>query len=53
MERGVHWIDLAQGSDRWRVIVNAAMKLGFHKMRGISGQAGNRFTSQEGLYSMD
>ena len=49
----MHWIDLAQDSDRWRVIVNAVMKLRFHKMRGISGLAGKCLTSQEGLYSMD
>jgi hypothetical protein len=49
----MHWIDLAQDSDRWRFIVNAVMKLGFYKIRGISGLAGNRLASQEGLYSMD
>jgi hypothetical protein len=30
------WIDLAQDKDRWRALVNEAMNLGFHKMRGIS-----------------
>jgi hypothetical protein len=34
--RGMDWIDLAQYKDRWRALVNAVMKLGFHKMRGIS-----------------
>ena len=30
------WIDLAQDKDRWRALVNAVMKVRFHKMRGIS-----------------
>jgi hypothetical protein len=34
-------------SVRWRVIVNAVMKLGFHKMWGISGLAGNHLISQK------
>ena len=49
MEGGVHWIDLVQDSDRWLVIVNAVIKLGFHKMRGISGLAGDRRTLLHGL----
>jgi hypothetical protein len=32
---GMDWIDLAQGRDRWRTLVNAVM-IGFHKMRRIS-----------------
>jgi hypothetical protein len=31
---GVDWIDLAQGRDQWRALVNTAMKLGVHKMLG-------------------
>jgi len=30
------WIDLAEGRDRWRALVNAVMNLGFHKMQRIS-----------------
>jgi hypothetical protein len=33
---GMDWIELAQDRDRWLALVNALMKLGFHKMRGIS-----------------
>jgi len=35
----MHWIDLGQDSERWRVIENAVMKLVFHKIWGISGLA--------------
>jgi hypothetical protein len=28
---GVDWIDLAQEKDEWRALVNAMMKLVFHK----------------------
>jgi hypothetical protein len=33
-DRGIDWIDHAQGKERWRVLSNAVMKLGFHKMLG-------------------
>jgi hypothetical protein len=33
---GMNWIELAQGRDNWRVLENAAMNFGFHKMQGIS-----------------
>ena len=32
----IDWIDLNEDGGRWRAIVNAVMKFGFHKMRGIS-----------------
>jgi hypothetical protein len=36
--RGMVWIDMAEGRDRWRALANAVMNLRvlFHKMRGIS-----------------
>jgi hypothetical protein len=29
---GVDWIGLAQGSDKWKALVNAVMNFGFHKI---------------------
>jgi hypothetical protein len=34
--QGMDWIDLAQGRDRWRAIVNAAMNLRVSLNAGIS-----------------
>jgi len=31
---GMDWIELAENTDRWRALVTALMKYGFHKMRG-------------------
>jgi hypothetical protein len=33
---GMDWIELVQGRDRWRALMNAVMKLRAHKMQGIS-----------------
>jgi hypothetical protein len=33
---GMDLVETAQDSDRWRARVDAVMKSGFHKMRGIS-----------------
>ena len=33
---GLDWIDLAEDRDRWRVLVNAVMNIGFRKMWGFS-----------------
>ena len=39
IREGVDWDDLAQDMDKWRAVVNAVMKLGFHKMLRIFGQS--------------
>jgi len=49
---GMDWIELAVDRDRWRALVDAVMKLGLDKMRGISWLAENLLASQEGLYCM-
>ena len=36
------WIDLAQDRDRWWALVNVVMRLGVHKMQGISRLAEQR-----------
>jgi hypothetical protein len=36
--RGMDWIGLAQGRDRWRALVNAMMTFGFHKMQEFLDQ---------------
>jgi hypothetical protein len=46
------WIDLAQGRDQWRALVNTVMNLRFHKMLGSSCVAAQLAASQEGLSSM-
>jgi hypothetical protein len=49
---GMDWIDLAQDIDQWRAFVNTLMKLGLHKMLGISLVAAQLTASQEGLSSV-
>ena len=34
--REMDWIELAQGKNRWRTLVNALWTFGFHKFREIS-----------------
>jgi len=45
---GNDWIELAQDRDRWRALVSAGIKLGFHKLLGISLLAWNWLLYQEG-----
>jgi hypothetical protein len=33
---GMDWIDMAQGRDRWKVLVHVVMNLQVHKTWGIS-----------------
>ena len=32
---GMNWIDLAQDRDKWQALVNTALNIRVHKMRGI------------------
>jgi hypothetical protein len=41
------WIDLAQNSDRFRAVVNTAMKLCVPKMRGISSLSEDLLTPEQ------
>ena len=36
VSEGRDWIYLVQDRDRWRALLNAVLKFGFHKMREIS-----------------
>jgi hypothetical protein len=40
-EGGMVWIDLAQGREQWRALVNTAMNLRLHKMLGSSCTTGS------------
>jgi hypothetical protein len=42
-------IDVAQGRDRWRAVVNTVMNLRVYNMLGISCVSEKLFASQEGL----
>jgi len=50
---GRELIELAQDRDRWRVLVNAELKLRVHKMKKISWIASNRLDSQERFCSIE
>ena len=50
---GMHWIDRAEGRDRWRALWMQLWTFGFHKMPGISWLAENRLASQEELSSTE
>jgi hypothetical protein len=45
------WIELAQGRNQWRVLLNIVMKFRFHKMFGSSRVAARLAVSQEGSSS--
>jgi hypothetical protein len=45
--------NVAEDMGRWRALVNAVLKLGFHKMRGIFLPAVNRLASEEELCFME
>jgi len=50
---GMDWIDQVQDRERWRVLVNAVMKLRVPESAGnFLTSVENRLASQEGLRSM-
>jgi hypothetical protein len=49
----VHWINVAQNTDQWRVLVDTVMKLGVLQKLENSRVAKHLFTSQEELCSKE
>ena len=47
------WIYLAEDTDRWLVLVKAAVALGFYEMQENSSAAEEVLAVQEGLCSME
>jgi hypothetical protein len=47
------WIDLAEGRDKWRAVVNTVMNIRVHKIWGISCVAEELLAAQEGLCFME
>jgi len=48
----VDWIDLAEGRDKWRAVVNTVMNIWVHKIWEISWIAEELLAAQEGPYTM-